>query len=198
MNRTHCISSIFLFICLYAGATEYHVSPAGSDAAAGTAQNPLRTINAAAQKAMPGDTVTVHTGVYREWVNPFFGGIDDSRRILYRAAEGEVAQIKGSEPVSNWKKGKDGVWTAVIPNTRFGNFNPFLQLIEGDWFDNHGRNHHTAEVYLNELSLYEVTGYEQVANPEPIKSRRDPDGSVLVWYAEVDADNRFVNRIVWN
>ena len=189
MNRTHCISFIFLFICLYAGATEYHVSPAGSDAASGSAGNPLKTINAAAQKAMPGDTVTVHTGVYREWVNPFFGGIDDSRRILYRAAEGEVAQIKGSEPVSNWKKGKDGVWTAVIPNTRFGNFNPFLQLIEGDWFDNHGRDHHTAEVYLNELSLYEVTGYEQVANPEPVKSRRDPDGSVLVWYAEVDADN---------
>ena len=35
MNRTHCISFIFLFICLYAGATEYHVSPAGSDAAVG-------------------------------------------------------------------------------------------------------------------------------------------------------------------
>ena len=98
--------------------------------------------------------MTVHTGVYREWVNPFFGGIDDSRRILYRAAEGEVAQIKGSEPVSNWKKGKDGVWTAVIPNTRFGNFNPFLQLIEGDWLDNHGRNHHTAEVTFRPTCFY--------------------------------------------
>lgn len=188
-HRTFCTSIFFLLICLYAGATEYHVSPSGSDAAAGTVQAPLKTINAAAQKAMPGDTVTVHTGIYREWVNPFFGGIDDSRRILYRAAEGEIAEIKGSEPVSNWKKGKDGVWTAVIPNGRFGNFNPFLQLIEGDWFDNHGRDHHTAEVYFNDLSLYEVTSYDQVANPEPVKSRRDPDGSVLVWFAEVDAVN---------
>ncbi|MCQ2149921.1 MAG: right-handed parallel beta-helix repeat-containing protein [Bacteroidales bacterium] len=193
MNRkTYCISSVFLLTCLCAGAIEYHVSPAGSDAAAGDACAPLKTIDAAAQKAMPGDTVTVHSGIYREWVNPFFGGIDDSRRILYRAAEGEVVEIKGSEPVSNWKKGKDGVWTAVIPNGRFGNYNPFTQLIEGDWFDNHGWNHHTAEVYLNELSLYEVTCYEQVARPEPIKSRRDPDGSVLVWYAEVDADNTTV------
>ncbi|MBQ0006097.1 MAG: DUF1565 domain-containing protein, partial [Alistipes sp.] len=157
--KTYSLSLFFPLICLCAGASEYHVSPTGSDAAAGNAQAPLKTINAAAQKAMPGDTVTVHTGIYREWVNPLFGGIDDSRRILYRAAEGELVEIKGSEPVSNWEKGNDGVWTAVIPNSHFGNFNPFLQLIEGDWFDDHGRNHHTAEVYLNELSLYEVTGY---------------------------------------
>ena len=185
----HILAVPALFLSLLAGATEFHVSPAGSDAAAGTASAPFKTINAAAQKAMPGDTVTVHAGVYREWVDPFYGGLDDSRRILYRAAEGEIAEIKGSEPVSNWKRRKDGVWVAVIPNASFGNFNPFMQLVEGDWFNSFGRDHHTAEVYLNELSLYEVTGYEQVANPEPIKSRRDPDGSVLVWYAEVDADN---------
>ena len=188
-TKSILFSFISLLIYLCAGATEYHVSPTGSDSASGNASSPLKTINAAAQRAMPGDTVTVHAGVYREWVNPFYGGLDDARRILYRAAEGEVAEIKGSEPVSNWKKGKDGVWTAVIPNESFGGFNPFLQLIEGDWFDDYGRIHHTAEVYLNELSLYEVTSYDQVANPKPIVSLRDPDGSVLVWYAEVDADN---------
>lgn len=187
------VPSIAFFFCVIAGATEYHVSPSGSDAATGRAAAPFRTINAAAQKAMPGDTVTVHAGIYREWVNPLFGGIDDSRRILYRAAEGEIAEIRGSEAISDWKKGKDGVWTAVIPNGRFGSFNPFTQLIEGDWFDAMGRTHHTAEVYLNGLSLYEVTSYEQVASPEPIKSLRDPDGSVLVWFAEVDADNTTIH-----
>ena len=106
---------------------EYHVTKTGNDAADGNLDNPLRTVNAAAQMAMPGDTVTVHEGTYREWVNPFYGGIDDARRILYRAAEGERVELKGSEPVTEWKKGKNGVWTACLPNSFFGNFNPFIR-----------------------------------------------------------------------
>ena len=187
--KTFAISFFSTLLSLGAGAVEYHVSPDGSDAAVGDAHSPLRSINAAAQRALPGDTVTVHSGIYREWVNPFYGGLDNSRRILYRAAEGDVVEIKGSETVSNWKKNKDGVWCAIIPNESFGNFNPFAQLIQGDWFDDNGRIHHTAEVYLNEISLYEVTEYEQVSKPQPIVSLRDPEGSVLVWYAEVDGDN---------
>ena len=66
--------------------------------------HPLRTVNAAAQKALPGDTVTVHEGTYREWVNPLYGGIDDARRILYRAAEGErvESQRLGVTKLSNY------------------------------------------------------------------------------------------------
>ena len=87
-------------------AREYHVMPTGADHQPGTVEKPLRTINAAAQLALPGDTVTVHTGVYREWVNPLNGGESDSRRILYRAAEGEKVELKGSEVVDNWEKVK--------------------------------------------------------------------------------------------
>ena len=168
---------------------EYHVTKTGNDAADGNLDNPLRTVNAAAQMAMPGDTVTVHEGTYREWVNPFYGGIDDARRILYRAAEGERVELKGSEPVTEWKKGKNGVWTACLPNSFFGNFNPFIQKIEGDWFSDHGRVHHTAEVYLNDFSLYEVPTMEGVTKPDTIRSLRDPEGSQLVWFAQVDAEH---------
>ena len=87
-------------------AREYHVMPTGADHQPGTVETPLRTINAAAQLALPGDTVTVHAGVYREWVNPLNGGESDSRRILYRAAEGEKVELKGSEVVDNWEKVK--------------------------------------------------------------------------------------------
>ena len=89
MNR---IYTVLLFLCLaqLSMSREIHVAIHATDVAPGTAKTPLRTINCAAQKAMPGDTVTVYGGTYREWVNPLFGGLDDARRILYRAAEGET------------------------------------------------------------------------------------------------------------
>ena len=169
---------------------EYHVAINGSDVAPGTAEKPLRTINSAAQKAMPGDTVTVHAGTYREWVNPLYGGFDDARRILYRAAEGEKVELKGSELVTDWKKGRNGVWTATLPNSFFAGHNPFAQEIVGDWFDPKGRIHHTAEVYLNEVSLYEVEKKELVERQDTLMhSRRDPEGSPLKWFAQVDSAN---------
>jgi hypothetical protein len=170
-------------------AREYHVSPRGNDAAAGGPSDPFRTINCAARKALPGDTVTVHSGTYREWVNPLYGGIDDSRRILYRAAEGEYVEIKGSEEVKDWKRGKDGVWKATLPNSFFGDYNPFNVEITGDWFVPMNRPHHTAEVYLNDVSLYEIESLDIVQRCDTlIRSRRDPDGYDLMWYAHVEEE----------
>ena len=76
---------------------------------------------------MPGDTITVHEGVYREWVDPQRGGRGESSRILYRAAEGEKVEIKGSEIVTGWKKVRKGsdIWSVTVPNSLFGSFNPF-------------------------------------------------------------------------
>ena len=44
---------------------EYHVSITGDDSNPGSASAPLRTVQAAAMLAQPGDTVTVHEGIYR-------------------------------------------------------------------------------------------------------------------------------------
>ena len=43
--------------------------------------HPFKTISAAAAVALPGDTITVHAGIYREWVNPPRGGTSDENRI---------------------------------------------------------------------------------------------------------------------
>ena len=96
-------------------AREYHVSPSGNDAANGSVETPLRTINRAAQLALPGDTVTVHQGTYREWIDPLNGGESNTKRILYRAAEDEKVEIKGSELVTGWKREKKNkqVWKVV-------------------------------------------------------------------------------------
>lgn len=177
--------------CTIGWAKEYHVAVTGSDVDEGSATTPLRTINAAAQKALPGDTITVHAGIYREWVNPLYGGTSDYQRILYRAAEGELVEIKGSELIKGWKKEKkgDGVWKVILPNSFFGNYNPYTEELFGDWFADGGRVHHTGDVYLNDCSLYEVPSVEKVINPDTIRSVRDPEGTQRVWSAVVDKEN---------
>ena len=171
-------------------AREYHVTPSGNDAASGDASHPFRTINHAAQVALPGDTVTVHAGVYREWVNPLNGGTSEQQRILYRAAEGEKVEIKGSEIVRGWKREKqaDGVWKIVLPNRFFGNYNPFNDRLFGDWLWS-DKVHHTADVFLNDVSLYEAYSLEKVYRPDTLRTLRDPEGSTAVWFAQVDSLN---------
>ncbi|TAN02081.1 MAG: DUF1565 domain-containing protein, partial [Chitinophagaceae bacterium] len=68
---------------------DYYVSPNGNDANNGSKAHPFKTIMAAADMAMPGDTITVHAGVYREQITPPRGGNSDRQRIVYRAAKGE-------------------------------------------------------------------------------------------------------------
>jgi hypothetical protein len=131
-NMNRHISTIFAALLLAPLATlqaaEYHVALTGSDASPGTPAAPLRTIQSAADLAQPGDTVTVHAGVYRERVNPPRGGESDARRIVYQAAPGEKVVITGSEEVKKWEKVRDGVWKATLPNTFFGTFNPFAEV----------------------------------------------------------------------
>lgn len=112
---------------------EYHVSVNGNDSNIGSLEAPFCTISKAAQVAVAGDTVTVHEGVYREWVRPAHGGESNEKRIVYRAAEGEKVVIKGSEVISNWEALGDGVWKAALPNEMFGDYNPYEQAVEGDW-----------------------------------------------------------------
>ena len=109
----------------------YHVKKTGSDLNPGTEDKPFLTINKAARVAKPGDVITVHEGVYREWVNPKRGGTS-SQRITYQAAEGENVVITGAEVISDWEK--DGsIWKTVIDNKFFGDFNPYSEAIFGDW-----------------------------------------------------------------
>src|SRR5215471_8737007 len=84
------------------GGREYHVSKEGSDGNDGSSSRPLQTISAAASRAVAGDTITVHRGVYRERIDPPRGGTSDSKRITYQAAPGEKVVITGSEPVKGW------------------------------------------------------------------------------------------------
>ncbi len=146
----------------FAQATEFHVATTGNDDNRGTKAAPLRTIQRAADLAQPGDVITVHAGVYRERINPPRGGESDARRIVYQAARGEKVEIKGSEVIKGWVKVRDDVWKVTLPNSLFGSFNPYRDLIRGDWFDRKGRDHHTGAVYLDGDWLTEAAKLDEV------------------------------------
>lgn len=180
---------------------EYHVSPTGRDSWEGTKEHPFRTISKAAALAMPGDTVTVHEGEYREWVKPANGGTGEQSRIVYQAAPGEKAVIKGSERIQNWENIGGTVWKAVVPNAMFGEYHPYREIIDGDWLEFPRKTLHTGDVYLNGKSLYEAQSLEEVKDPkkrtegycrlwpqyaEPILH---PEDTIYQWYSEVDEEN---------
>lgn len=146
-------------------ANEYHVSKEGNDRNDGSASSPFKTIGVAAQVAQPGDVITVREGIYRERVNPPRGGTSDDRRIVYQAAPGERVVIKGSEKIGGWESVQNDTWKVVIPNGFFGDFNPYSDLIAGDWFDRRGRDHHTGAVYVNGHWLTEAAELRDVLNP---------------------------------
>ncbi len=148
-------------------AVELHVATTGSDANPGTKKAPLRSIQRAADLAQPGDIVTVHTGVYRERVNPPRGGRSESQRIVYQAARGEKVEIKGSEVIRHWTRVTNEVWQTTLPNSVFGSFNPYRDLIHGDWFDPRGREHHTGAVYLNGDWLTEAAKLDELFTAIP-------------------------------
>jgi hypothetical protein len=180
------LSLILMMVNLVTFAGEYHVAKTGNDSNDGNAARPFLTINRAVNFAVAGDTVTVHEGTYREWVKPLTGGESDLKRIVYRAAPGEIVHIKGSEVIPGWKKDKNwpGVWSVCIPNTFFRDYNPYRDSIYGDWFNKQGRIHHTGEVFLNGKSLYEKETLQKVREPIADSSLLDPEGSTYTWYCE--------------
>ena len=163
--KKNVIIILMMLVVSVASGREYHVSVSGNDLHEGTAAKPLRTISAAARSARPGDVITVHEGLYRERINPPRGGSSDKKRIIYQAAPGEKVIIKGSEVIKGWRKVQNDTWKVTIPNSFFGGFNPYSDLIHGDWFNPRGRNHHTGAVYPAGHWLTEAAKLEEVLEP---------------------------------
>ncbi len=170
-------------------ARHFHVTKNGCDSWSGTEQRPFLTIQRAADLACAGDVITVHEGIYREHVNPIRGGLDEDCRIVYEAAQNERVVISGAEEIQDWEDLGNGIYRCVLPNTFFGAFNPYKEIIWGDWFLTKDRIFHLGEVYFNGKSLFETDTMENLRNPEPVPGAREPDWSRHVWYCETDDQN---------
>ncbi|MHC6202942.1 hypothetical protein ACYULU_07090, partial [Breznakiellaceae bacterium SP9] len=125
--------------------------------------------------------------------------LSNTRRVVFRAADGEKVVIKGSEAVSGWEPveataaGRPStVWKKTLDNAFFGSCNPFAENIVGEWVV-HGHEKHLGDVYLNGRSFYEVTKYEDLAAP-PLRTEVlddwttkstpiiNPEQTQYVWY----------------
>ncbi|MCE5002428.1 right-handed parallel beta-helix repeat-containing protein [Staphylococcus pseudoxylosus] len=175
-----------------------HVDKKGSDCGLGNIESPFLTIDKAASVAQPGDSIIVHQGIYREEITHINTGLSESRRISFEAAKDEQVIIKGSEEITGWQQIDGSIWKVEIDNTIFKDFNPFATKLFGDWLavDN---DKSLGQVYLNNQSLFEVSEYEQLADPKLVEETLDhwtnkqvtydyKDQSIYVWYAKVEKD----------
>ncbi len=170
-------------------AREIVVAKNGVDTNSGDAAHPVLTIQRAANLANPGDTVTVHAGIYREHIDPPRGGTSETQRIVYRAARGEDVKIVGSEHVgAQWTR-VGPYWRVVLPKSFFGSFNPFATLtrnpnfVRGDNADGwgwlrYGRWTHLGDVYINGQGLAESeNGWTR---PLTWSANVDPQGDTTI------------------
>ncbi|MFI3237326.1 MAG: DUF1565 domain-containing protein [Lachnospiraceae bacterium] len=178
----------------------YHVSKAGMDMNMGSESDPFLTINKAAQVAEMGDTIIVHEGTYREWIKPKFGGYTEQNRITYTTHADEKVIIKGSEIIDKWEHVQDGVYKASVSNSIFGDYNPYLQTVDGDWFlypvD---YSVHTGDLYVNGKSFYEASSLEnliagEVTQPFLVPANGFmsapffPEDTIYKWFSIVEDD----------
>lgn len=193
--------SCFLVSCLLfllaisfvsvANAREWFVrqsDPASSDTADGSADHPLRTINAAAQVAQPGDVVNVGRGIYREWVSPARGG-DVKAPIIYRSVPEHSAIVRGADVLdAKWEPVPDmaGVFAAPLPQTALTFGNPFVRppkpaKNEPEWLSKCN-----AMVFLDDRALNQVSTREQLAST-PDSWLSSDDGQELLVHLQSGA-----------
>lgn len=175
-----------------------HVDKKGTDCGLGNVESPFLTIDKAASVAQPGDNIIVHEGIYREEITHINTGLSESRRISFEAAKDEKVIIKGSEEITGWQQIDGSIWKVEIDNKIFKDFNPFATKLFGDWLAV-ANDKSLGQVYLNDQSLFEVSEYEQLADPELVEETLDhwtnkqvtydyKDQSIYVWYAKVEKD----------
>ncbi|MDO4189179.1 MAG: right-handed parallel beta-helix repeat-containing protein [Lachnospiraceae bacterium] len=164
----------------------------------GSKESPFKTINAAAQIAVAGDEVLVAPGVYREAVDPLNAGSEDNR-IVYRSVVPNGAIITGAEKVDNWEKYEGTTWVAKINNGVFGNFNPYKEIVFGDWYlsprnpeTGEFMDYHRGAVFMNDRQLYETLTLEDCIKGEKSEVSWEPEHSVYKWYTVQDKDETVI------
>ncbi|MBE5828106.1 MAG: hypothetical protein E7305_01440 [Butyrivibrio sp.] len=156
----------------------------------GSIEHPFRTIQEAALIAKPGDEVLVAPGIYREWVRPVFSGTE-SERIKYVSMVKGEAVITGAERLNGWER-FENIWRVRIPNSFFGDYNPYTDVVFGDWFFTSENNPHTGEIYIDNRSMYEVFDLSVCMHPQIDKRSWDPDFTKYVWFTAQESGDTVI------
>ncbi|WP_081779877.1 right-handed parallel beta-helix repeat-containing protein [Butyrivibrio proteoclasticus] len=156
----------------------------------GSIGHPFKYIQEAASVAKPGDTVYVAPGIYRERVTPCISGTEDKRISFISTARGE-AVITGAEELKGWEV-FENVFRVQIPNSFFGDFNPFKEHVCGDWLDGTSDDNHLGEVYIDGRAMTEVFDLASCIHPNRDNRSWDPEFSTMVWYTAQDNNNTVI------
>jgi hypothetical protein len=86
------------------------VAPDGDDTAEGTAAAPLRTIDAAAERAQPGNKVLVRTGTYEGDVSTAASGTENARITFVAEPDTRIVGVGGNDGA--WEN--DGAYVDIV------------------------------------------------------------------------------------
>jgi hypothetical protein len=125
------------WLVLAAEPVTIHVSPDGSNAADGTADAPVQTIQNAVERAATIKdkpvTVLLRGGLY-QITEPLRFGTSDTRPkdcpLIIKAYDNETPVISGGKRITNWTKQPSGLWTTTLNDVKDGKWY-FTQLFVG-------------------------------------------------------------------
>jgi len=147
----------FLFCAASEGKT-WHVS--GETPAGIKQQEQVRTIGQAAALAEPGDTVIIHSGIYREAVEIEKSGLPGNP-IKFQVAEGAVVIVTGADRISEWTEveGDGRIYSAPWPH-KFITWNRYNTHPDDDYHRLIGR---CEQVFVNGYALRQVLERDKLA-----------------------------------
>ncbi|MHC4195970.1 MAG: right-handed parallel beta-helix repeat-containing protein [Planctomycetota bacterium] len=124
---------VLLLCCSLLPASEYYVSPEGSDSNPGSKTLPFRTIQKAANVIKAGDTCYLGSGTYRESVHLKKSG-RHGKPIRFTAAKNAKAVLRGTDVLNlNWSVYKGSIYKAVTGTKVTQLFLDEKFLIEARW-----------------------------------------------------------------
>ena len=149
------------------------------------------SINAAIKKMLPGDTLLLHAGVYRQNIEIENSGEEDLP-IVIQAFPGEKVVLSGTREIKNWIKVKDNYYKAFCAEPILQLFHNRKMLMPARWpnidsmFDKKGWvDIHTGKDsaqftgyswpknYWNGAFCFAIAGEKWVVNVERVKSNND-------------------------
>ena len=180
-----CVLSLLTVPAIAAPAGHvWHVSPVALPSIPAARQ--FRAIGDAAKIVGPGDTVLIHSGVYRESVTIHGNGTKDSP-IRFEAAPAANVVVTGADRLTGWQKeaGPDNIYSVAWPysfqNNRVNHTHP-----EDDYHLLIGR---TEQVFVQNYLLHQVLRRDQLSRGSFFA---DLDAKRLyVW----DATNQDLNNL---
>ena len=117
MSRPHppLIALLLLALPLTGVAREWFVATSGKDANPGTEQAPLRTVQAALDRAQAGDVCMIRGGTYRGKAEFKTSG-EPGKPVRLQASPGEAVVFDGTEKVTGkWEKYKGSIYKIQVP-----------------------------------------------------------------------------------